>query len=275
MITCESTALWTWPIFSQMIEVLLYHHMLERTELPLDPRCLQKPWLCRCAEKPHTLFVKSNASLRWMICERFSPCSHVRTTSCAVVLNEWMVILVTWWHLKFLSSHRQDLTMGGGHCGEGILKDRALWSWRMLEQWMDLPLPFFWMYLLSSLSIPSEKYTRVLENKTIQWALRKVHQRAQDSQRSIKDQGIWWCFMMFQYFLKPHMLSRSGACRRIHRKSEPRFCGGDHWSSWLKSSPLFRGVVQAVRALHLLNFKLAVATNSVLAKKARDCNTWI
>ena len=28
--------------------------------------------------------------------------------------------------LKFLSSHQQDLTMGGGHCGEGILKDRAL-----------------------------------------------------------------------------------------------------------------------------------------------------
>lgn len=81
--------------------------------------------------------------------------------------------------------------------------------------------------------------------------------------------------MMFQYFLKPHMLSRSGACRRIHCKSEPRFCGGDHWSSWLKSSPFFRGVVQAVRALHLLNFKLAVATNSVLARKARDCNAWI
>ena len=273
-----------------MIEVLLYQHMLARTELPLFSQMSPETMtMSLCGETAYLVCEKQCKSAvddLWKVfpvfaCSHHFPCCRFKWILTETVilghLGQLMALELAraLFALKFLSSHRQDLTMGGGHCGEGILKDRALWSWRMLEQRMDLPLHFFWMYLLSSLSIPSEKYTRVLENKTIQGALRKVHQRAQDSQRSIKDQGIWWCFMMFQCFLKPHMLSRSGACRRIHCKSEPRFCGGDHWSSWLKSSPFFRGVVQAIRALHLLNFKLAVATNSVLARKARDCNTWI
>ena len=55
-----------------------------------------------------------------------------------------------------------------------------------------------------------------------------------------------------------------------HNDGLPNIC--INYLSWLKSSPFFSAVVQAIRALHLLNFKLAVATNSVLARKARDCN---
>lgn len=94
-------------------------------------------------------------------CSHHFPCCRFKWMTETVILGDLghlmaLELACVLFVLKFLSSHQQDLTMGGGHCGEGILKDRALWSWRMLEQWMDLPLHFFWIYLLSSLSIPSQ-----------------------------------------------------------------------------------------------------------------------